>query len=74
LEKNVAYLSDRLHNLEQSSCNKDLILCGIPKVESEGMLTVDLVADFLTTTQNAVSNSDIKSAKRIVPRQDNSSS
>jgi predicted nuclease with TOPRIM domain len=62
LEKNVAYLTDRLHNLEQSSCNKDLICCGIPEVENEETSTTDLVINLLDITQNAVSKNDIKSA------------
>jgi hypothetical protein len=73
LQENAASLADRLNNLEQSNCNMDLILCGLPELENEEMSTTDLVINFLDTTQIAVKN-DIKSARRNVPRNSSSSS
>lgn len=61
-------LSDKLNRLEQVSHNRELLLCGIPALESDDFTTVDLAVDFFKHCGfDSVSQADIVSAKRIIP-------
>jgi hypothetical protein len=75
LQEDVSSLTARVHYLEQSSCSKDLILCGIPELENDSLTTVDLVADFIAATNiDDYGKNDIKSAKRIIPKNSSTNS
>jgi hypothetical protein len=69
LQDDIIALSDRVHCLEQGGCSKDLILCGIPELENDSLTTADLVVDFIASSNiDDFGNSDIISAKRIIPK------
>jgi hypothetical protein len=69
LEETASSVSERLNKLEQSSHCNDLIISGIPVLEKEGLTTLDVVVKFVNQINNIkISNQDIRSANRIIPR------
>jgi hypothetical protein len=58
-----------VNKLEQSSYCNDLILCGIPELEKDDRTTSDIVVQFINHIDGPkITNKDIRSAYRIIPR------
>jgi two-component SAPR family response regulator len=69
LEETASSVSERLNKLEQSSHCNDLIISGIPVLEKEGLTTLNVVEKFVNQINIIkISNQDIRSANRIIPR------
>lgn len=69
LQEDVEMLTDKVNKLEEDSFAKDLVLCGIPVLESDELSTKDLVSAFLDEFNLCdIAPHHIKHAKRIVPK------